>query len=68
MTSHVDAAVAARIAAAREKRQQRRQQRAELDEAREYGLEARHTAKMRRWAEDDDTTVAPQATTAIEEE
>jgi hypothetical protein len=55
MTSHVDAVVAARIAAARAKRQQRRQQRAELDEARGYGLQARHLAKMRRWQQDDET-------------
>lgn len=68
MASHVEEQIAARIAAAKARRADRRQQRAELDEAREYGLEARHTAKMRRWAEEDDTTVAPQATTAIEEE
>jgi hypothetical protein len=53
MTSHVDEAVQARIAAAKEKRAKRRQQRAELDEARAHGLQARMTAKMRRWAEDD---------------
>ncbi|MER6296863.1 hypothetical protein [Streptomyces althioticus] len=53
MTSHVDEAVQARIAAAKEKRAKRRQQREELDEARAYGLTARHAAKMRRWAEDD---------------
>lgn len=55
MTSHIDAAVTARIAAAKEKRERRRRQRAELDEAREYGLEARRTAKLaRRAAEEDD--------------
>lgn len=54
MTSHVDEAVAARIAAARDKRQQRRQQRAEFDAARIPGLAARHDAKMRRWATEDD--------------
>ncbi|CAM5254428.1 hypothetical protein [Streptomyces coeruleorubidus] len=53
MTSHVDEQIAARIAAARLKRSKRRQQRAELDEARAYGLHARHTAKMRRWAKED---------------
>ncbi|MFJ3290390.1 hypothetical protein ACIPMW_34500 [Streptomyces sp. NPDC086669] len=50
MTSHVDEQVQARIAAASAKRAKRRQQRDELDEARAHGLEARHTAKMRRWA------------------
>lgn len=53
MSSHVEQAVAARIAAARRKREQRRQQRAELDEARTHGLEARHATKMRRWQEED---------------
>ncbi|PZH20153.1 hypothetical protein C1I97_01625 [Streptomyces sp. NTH33] len=48
MTSHVDQAVAARIAAARRKREQQRQQRAELAEAREHGLAARHAAKLQR--------------------
>uniref|UniRef100_UPI0035191B4A hypothetical protein n=1 Tax=Streptomyces calvus TaxID=67282 RepID=UPI0035191B4A len=46
--------IVARIAAARLKRAQRRQQRAELDEARQHGLTARHTAKMRRWQREDD--------------
>ena len=54
MTGHVDQAVAARIAAAKQKRARRRQQRAELAEARSYGLQARHTAKMRRWQQDED--------------
>ncbi|MFE6530035.1 hypothetical protein ACFVMA_13960 [Streptomyces rochei] len=54
MTSHVDEQIAARIAAAKLKRSKRRQQRAELDEQRQYGLEARHAAKVRRWAEDDE--------------
>jgi len=51
--SHVDQAVAQRIAAVLQKRARRRQQRAELAEARAYGLEARHTAKMRRWADEE---------------
>lgn len=59
MTSHVERQIAARIAAARQKRAQRRRQRAELDEARELGLEARHTVKMRRWAEEDDDPNLP---------
>lgn len=54
MSSHVDAAVAARIAAARQKRERRRQQRTELNEARAHGLEARHAAKLARWAAEDD--------------
>lgn len=48
MTSHVDEAVAARIAAARAKTQQQREQRAELDAARARGLEARKATKLRR--------------------
>ncbi|WP_180685326.1 hypothetical protein [Streptomyces gossypiisoli] len=48
MASHVDEQIAARIAAARLKRERRRQQRAEMDEARRYGLNARHAAKLRR--------------------
>ncbi|WP_319054099.1 hypothetical protein [Streptomyces europaeiscabiei] len=62
MTSHVDNAVAARIAAAREKRQQRRQQRAELDAARIPGLAARHDAKMRRWAQEEDAAMGQSPT------
>ncbi|MFK0178574.1 hypothetical protein ACIQVR_21635 [Streptomyces xanthochromogenes] len=50
--SHVEQRVQARIAAAKQKREARRQQRAELAAARERGLEARHAAKMRRWAGD----------------
>ena len=46
--SAVDQAVQARIAAARAKRAGRRQQRTELNEARSYGLQARHAAKLRR--------------------
>ncbi|MFK4023142.1 hypothetical protein [Streptomyces albogriseolus] len=53
MSSHVEEAVQARIAAAKAKRELRRRQREELDEARAHGLQARMTAKMRRWAEDD---------------
>ncbi|MES9523137.1 hypothetical protein [Streptomyces capoamus] len=48
MTSHVEEQIRARIAAATNKRQQQRQQRAELDEARQAGLEARKAAKLRR--------------------
>jgi streptogramin lyase len=54
VVSHVDQQVQARIAAAKAKRDTRRRQRAELDEARGYGLQARHTAKMRRWADEGD--------------
>ncbi|MFD7996284.1 hypothetical protein [Streptomyces mexicanus] len=54
-TSHVDEQVQARIAAARLKREQRQQRRAELDENRAHGLQARHLAKMRRWADEDGT-------------
>ena len=54
MTSHVDKQIAARIAAARARRSQRRLQRAELDEARTHGLQARHLAKMARWEAEGD--------------
>ncbi|WP_171908357.1 hypothetical protein [Streptomyces niveus] len=49
MTSHVDEQVAARIAEARRKIEQKKRRRAELAERRQYGLQARHVAKMRRW-------------------
>lgn len=52
--SHVEQAVAARIAAARVKRAKRRQQRAGLAEARAHGLQVRHAAKMRRWAAEEE--------------
>jgi hypothetical protein len=50
VSSHVDEQIAARIAAAKQKRARRRLQRAELDEARSHGLQARHAAKVARWA------------------
>jgi len=53
VTSHVDQAVEQRIAAALQKRARRRRQRAELDEARSYGLASRHAAKLRRWADEE---------------
>jgi hypothetical protein len=46
MTSHVEEQVAARIAAVRRKTEERERQRAELAEARQYGLRARHAAKL----------------------
>lgn len=52
--NHVDEAIQARIAAARNKRQQQRQRRAELDANRQAGLQARHTAKLRRWQQEDE--------------
>lgn len=48
--SHVDAAVAARIAAARRRTEDMRRQRAELAAARKRGLAARHTQKLQRLA------------------
>ena len=48
MTSHVERAVAARIAAAKAKTQQKEQQRAELAGRRKGGLMARHRAKAKR--------------------
>jgi hypothetical protein len=53
--SHVEQRIQARIAAAKRRRDQRRQQRAELDEVRAHGLEARHAAKAARWAKEGDT-------------
>lgn len=54
MTSHVEQAVAARIAAARRRTEDMRRQRAELAAARKRGLAQRHAAKLRnlRGAED----------------
>lgn len=54
MTSHVEQQIQQRIAAAKRKRDRRRQQRTELNEAREYGLQARHAAKVRRWQTEDE--------------
>lgn len=54
MTSHTDQAVQARIAAARLKRERSRRRRAELAEARAHGLQARHAAKVARWADEND--------------
>ncbi|MFE1127746.1 MULTISPECIES: hypothetical protein [unclassified Streptomyces] len=48
-SSHVTAAVQARIAAARRKAEEKRRRRADLAERRRHGLEARHAAKLRRW-------------------
>lgn len=53
MTSHVEEQVQARIAEAKRKAEQRKRRRAELQEARRHGLEARHAAKMRRWQRED---------------
>lgn len=54
MTSHVEEAVQRRIAAARWKAEEKRRRREELAEAREYGLQARHAAKMRRWSAEEE--------------
>ncbi|MEV7994926.1 hypothetical protein AB0O67_24340 [Streptomyces sp. NPDC086077] len=48
MTSHVEQQIAARIAAAKTKRMRQKRQRAELNEARQYGLEIRHSTKIKR--------------------
>lgn len=48
MTSHVDAQVQARIAAARAKTQQQREERAQFAESRSAGLVARKRAKLAR--------------------
>lgn len=49
-----DDTIEQRIAAARRRRERRQRQRAQLEEAREHGLTARHAAKMARWADEDD--------------
>jgi hypothetical protein len=54
MTSHVEEQIKQQIAKAKAKRAKRRQQRAELDQARQPGLQARHEAKMRRWQQEED--------------
>lgn len=48
MTSHVDAQVQARIAAARAKTQQQREERAQFAESRSAGLVSRKRAKLAR--------------------
>jgi hypothetical protein len=48
MTSHVETAVQARIAAAKAKTQQQRDERAAFGQARAAGLEARKANKLRR--------------------
>lgn len=53
--SHVEQQVRARIAAAGQRREQRRHQRAELDEARGYGLQARVATKVARWEREGET-------------
>lgn len=50
MTSHVEQAVKARIAAARRRTEDMRRQRAELAAARKAGLAARHAQKLRNQA------------------
>ncbi|MEV5131665.1 hypothetical protein AB0K87_14455 [Streptomyces sp. NPDC053705] len=51
---NVDDVVQHRIAEARRKAEQRKRQREALAERRRYGLEARHAAKLRRWAAEED--------------
>ncbi|MGW2584512.1 hypothetical protein ACWCYZ_24835 [Streptomyces virginiae] len=49
---NVNDIVAERIEQARVKAEQKKRRRAALAEARQHGLQARHTAKLRRWAKD----------------
>ncbi|WP_327319282.1 hypothetical protein [Streptomyces sp. NBC_01235] len=51
MSSHVEQAVAARIAAARRKAEAERKRRAEFAAARQAGLAKRHAAKLLHLAE-----------------
>lgn len=60
MTSHVERAVAERIAAARRKAERKKRRREELAAARTAGVARRHTAKLRHQTEQrsaDDPTV-----------
>jgi hypothetical protein len=54
--NYVDEPVQARIAAARLRRERSRRRRAELNENRAHGLQARHLAKMRHWIDEEDGT------------
>lgn len=51
MTSHVDRAIAERIARVRAEEERKRKQREELAAARAVGLARRHAGKLRRLAE-----------------
>lgn len=51
---NTDDVIRERIEQARRKAEQKKRRRAELDEARTHGLQARHAAKMRRWAREDE--------------
>ncbi|MFF3897921.1 hypothetical protein ACFYY3_33170 [Streptomyces sp. NPDC001812] len=53
MSSHVEQAIAARIAAVRARREQQAADRAARAEQRAHGVAARHAAKLRRLAEQD---------------
>ncbi|WP_167828803.1 hypothetical protein [Streptomyces sp. MZ04] len=53
MTSHVEQQIAARIAAVKARRRRRREERQEFAENRAHGLQARHAAKVARWADED---------------
>ncbi|MCP3769504.1 hypothetical protein [Streptomyces sp. MAR25Y5] len=53
MSSHVEQAIAARIAAVRAHREQQAADRAARAEQRAHGVAARHAAKLRRLAEQD---------------
>lgn len=52
--SNADERVQARIAEARRRRERRRALRAEMNEARQYGLVARMRSKTRRWDDDEE--------------
>ncbi|AVH59723.1 MULTISPECIES: hypothetical protein [Streptomyces] len=51
MASHIDEAIAARVAAAQARRDQQAAVRAAFAQRRAHGLTARHRAKLRRQAE-----------------
>ncbi|MFJ9903939.1 hypothetical protein ACIRVK_13710 [Streptomyces sp. NPDC101152] len=59
--SHVDAAVRARIEAARRREAERRQQREELAAARTAGVARRHAAKLARQAQTTEGTPMPNS-------
>lgn len=64
MTSHVEQAVAARIAAARQKAEEQKRRRAELAAARQKGLALRRAQRLRNLAESVFDNASPAASGA----
>lgn len=62
MTSHVEAEIQRRIAAARAEEERKRKQREELAAARRVGVARRHAQKLRHLTETLNTTLAASGT------